>query len=282
MAVKRPTISRTTDDGVRVRRSYFDSRFGQLHVRTAFPSSGGFDEHTTLVCLHASPVSSRMFTRFLPEMARDRSVYAPDTPGFGESDSPTSKPSIADYAAAIGDFLDQMRFRQVDLLGYHTGSLIATELALQKPEQVRRVVLVAVPIFSAQERDAFVRSSAQPTAVSDDGSHLVREWQRSMEYRGPGMTLDQVAENFADKLHNGPQAWWGPNASHHYPALERLPMLKHPVLALRPKDHTWEAAQQIRQLVRGVKIVDLPEFGFGVFDVAPGVLAQHVRAFLNA
>src|ERR1700761_5563430 len=63
---------------VRTRRAYFDCRFGQLHVRTAFPTTGGFDEGVTLLCLHSREGSSRSFARFLPEIAADRSVYAPD------------------------------------------------------------------------------------------------------------------------------------------------------------------------------------------------------------
>ena len=39
---------------VRTRRAYFDCKFGQLHVRTAFPATGGFDEQVTLFCLHPS------------------------------------------------------------------------------------------------------------------------------------------------------------------------------------------------------------------------------------
>jgi len=59
---------------VRVRRAYFECRFGQLNVRTAFPGSGGFDERTTLLCLHIESGSSRMFARLLPEMAHERSL----------------------------------------------------------------------------------------------------------------------------------------------------------------------------------------------------------------
>src|SRR6202165_6114131 len=72
---------------VRTRRAYFDCKFGQLHVRTAFPTTGGFDEEVTLFCLHLKDGSSRTFSRFLPELADMRSVYAPDLPGYGESDS---------------------------------------------------------------------------------------------------------------------------------------------------------------------------------------------------
>lgn len=280
MAVKRPAVTRAADDAVRVRRSYFECRFGQLHVRTAFPSSGGFDERTTLVCFHPSAQSSRAFARFLPHLAHERSVYAPDTPGCGESDPPAAKVAIAEYAAAMGDFLTQMRFREVDVLGYQGGALVATELAIQKPEQVRRVVLAALPIATPQERDAFNRQGGG--ALTEDGSHLVREWQRAVESRGPGMTLEAIAENFAEKLRNGANAWTALHAAHQYPAAERLPLLRQPVLVLRPKDHTWETSAQARQLIRGVKVIELPEHGAGVLEVAPAVIAQHVRSFLDA
>ena len=39
---------------VHVRRSYAECRFGQIHLSTAYPSGGGFDEHTPVVCLHHS------------------------------------------------------------------------------------------------------------------------------------------------------------------------------------------------------------------------------------
>src|SRR5580692_12619476 len=67
---------------VRTRRAYFDFKYGQLHVRTAFPTTGGFDEQVTLICLHARDASSRHFSQFLPEIADVRSVYAPDLPGY--------------------------------------------------------------------------------------------------------------------------------------------------------------------------------------------------------
>ena len=126
--------------GVRTRRAYFDSKFGQLHVRSAFPTNGGFDEQATLICLHSIDASSRIFSRFLTELADVRSVYAPDLPGLGESDpSPTG--GIADAAAAISDLANNLRLRQIDLLGVHFGAGVALELAAARPELVRRLVL---------------------------------------------------------------------------------------------------------------------------------------------
>ena len=133
---------------VRTRRAYFDCRFGQLHVRTAFPTTGGFDEGVTLLCLHPSDLSSRTFHRFLPEIADDRSVYAPDLPGCGESD-PAPSMNLKDGAAAVADLAKDLRLRQIDLLGFGFGAGVALELAVARPELVRRLVLVAAPPIDA-------------------------------------------------------------------------------------------------------------------------------------
>ena len=128
------------DSTVRTRRAYFDCRFGQLHVRTAFPATGGFGEQVTLVCLHPKSGSSRAFARFLPLIAGTRSVYAPDLPGCGESDGPTQ--GLAQAADAVADLAADLRLRQIDVLGLHEGAELAVELALAKPGLVRRAVLV--------------------------------------------------------------------------------------------------------------------------------------------
>lgn len=90
-------------------------------------------------------------------MGRDRSIYAPDLPGCGESDAPASRATAGDYSAAIGDFLDSMRLRQIDVLGYHAGALVAIELAIARPQQVRRLVLVGLP-ESARDRIGLITS----------------------------------------------------------------------------------------------------------------------------
>jgi pimeloyl-ACP methyl ester carboxylesterase len=113
-------------------------------VRTAFPTTGGFDEEVTLFCLHGNESSSRIFSRFLAEVADVRSVYAPDLPGFGESD-PSPAQGIADAAAAISDLANDLRLRQIDLLGIQEGAAAAMGLAASRPELVRRLVLIGVP-----------------------------------------------------------------------------------------------------------------------------------------
>jgi pimeloyl-ACP methyl ester carboxylesterase len=164
--VAKPTKLTVPVEAVRTRRAYFDCRFGQLHVRTAFPTTGGFDEQATLFCLHPDRSSSRMFARFLSEIADVRSVYAPDLPGFGESD-PSPIPSVADAAGAVSDLANDLRLRQIDLLGAHSGAVVALDLAAARPELVRRLVLVGIPAahrLPTVKQHALVMSTRLETA----------------------------------------------------------------------------------------------------------------------
>lgn len=148
---------------VNQRRMYVDWRHGQLHLRSAFPPSGGFDELTPLICLHGEAGSSRVFGRLLGELGADRSVYAPDLPGSGESDPAPRRAGAPECAAAVGDFLDQMRLRTVDVLGHQWGGWVAAELALARPEQVRRVVFVSAPAaIAARELPGCLAGLTQP------------------------------------------------------------------------------------------------------------------------
>jgi len=134
----------------RLRRAYFECRHGQLHVHNAIPNGGGFDELTTLICLHGSNGTGRMFLELSKRLGTSRSIYSPDLPGCGESDTAADPLSVSAYADAIGDFLDSMRFRQVDLLGAGVGGAVAAELAIGRPKVVRKVGMLGTPTHDAE------------------------------------------------------------------------------------------------------------------------------------
>ena len=201
---------------IHLRKMYVDCRFGQLHLHTAFPSSGGFDELTPLVCLPPAAKSGRIFRSLLSDLGSDRSVYAPDLPGCGESEAPHEPAGVHDQAAAVGDLLDSLRLRQVDVVGYHGGSLAAVELALARPEQVRRVILIGVPV-------------ADPA----------------------------------------------------YQTGERLPLVRQPVMVLRPHDELWEATSRSEGLLHDARRVDMAKSGANALEADAAELAGYVREFLD-
>ncbi|MBV8877804.1 MAG: alpha/beta fold hydrolase [Gammaproteobacteria bacterium] len=238
----RATPTQLPAPAARARRGYFECRYGQLHVHHAMPPGGGFEEGTPLLCLHDLPGSGRVFTRLLPLAGEDRSVYAPDLPGFGESDGPGARPTMSEYAAAIGDFIDSMRLRNIAVLGLRGGAIPATELGLMRPTQLSRVILMSVPLLSETERQA-ARSQATPATDA----------QR-----------------------------WVLEAAAQYPLRERLARLSQRLLVLRPHDDLWEATARVREVLPATRLTELPESGLEALAQAPQRIADTVREFLRA
>jgi pimeloyl-ACP methyl ester carboxylesterase len=148
-----------------LRRLYIDCRYGQLHLTTAYPASGGFDEATPLVFLHAESGRGADFNGCAALLGVDRSVYAPDLPGSGASDAPPGRATVAGLAAAIGDLIDQLRLRQVDLVGCGRGALIACELAATRPQDVRRLILAGTQQPVAATSKPLLRLGDDPDRV---------------------------------------------------------------------------------------------------------------------
>jgi pimeloyl-ACP methyl ester carboxylesterase len=185
---------------------YVDCRFGQLHMHTSFPSSGGFDELTPLVCIAPPSQTGRLYRPLLRDLGRDRSVYAPDLPGTGESDAPDHAPHVGDFAAACVDMLESLRLKHVDVVGYHAGSLAAIEFAIARPEQVRRVALIGVPSsdgggYQVGERLPLVRQPVMIMRARDEfwestgrTDPLLREARRVELQHPTGAVFDSGAE----------------------------------------------------------------------------------------
>lgn len=258
----------------RVRRGYFECRYGQLHVHNAIPSGGGFEEATPLLCLHPSPLSGRTFERFLAVAGVNRSVFAPDLPGFGDSDPPPPGAGVAEHAAAIGDFLDSMRLRQIDLLGQRFGALVATELAAARPGQVRRLVLVSPPLAA----DA---AETQPLVATADGSHLQEEWRRAVVHCGAGATPEAVSAALAERLRGGAQAAAAAATERGYPLRARLAQLVMPLLVLRLRDEVAANKGQARDTPARARLAELPEQAASLFETAPEAAVQALESFLR-
>ncbi|MDA0367611.1 MAG: alpha/beta hydrolase [Proteobacteria bacterium] len=264
-----------------VRRAYADGRFGQLHYRIARPT--GATDKTPLICFHLSPNSGRVYALWLAEMSKDRIAVAPDTPGFGESDAPPSAPDIADYAAAMGELIDHLGFDQVDVMGYHTGSRTCVEIAQQRPQQIRRIVLVSAPIYSKEELEVQYKTMGTPSSdeTTDDGSHLQRKWDGHLRWKDRAAPLVFVHREVCEALRGGNKAWWGHHAAFRLQHAEHLPNVKQPVLALCPNDDLRVPTLRAKEYIQNGRVHELPDYAHGMLDVHTTEVASVVRDFLD-
>ncbi len=152
---------------------YTDCRYGQLHLTTAYPASGGFDEALPIVFLHADDGTGADFSRCAELLGTDRSIYAPDLPGSGGSDAPKSRLPVAGQALAVVDLLEQLRLKRVDVVGCGRGALVAFELATTCANRVRRVVVAGTQQPAATLAQPMLQLSADPNRVRDDPAEAV-------------------------------------------------------------------------------------------------------------
>jgi|TARA_B110000196_G_scaffold197684_1_gene169378 pimeloyl-ACP methyl ester carboxylesterase len=227
-----------------------------------------------------SPNSGRIFEAILGAMGTDRVTVAPDMPGFGESDPPAERPEIADYARAAARVADALGLKQIDVMGYHTGSETCIELALQRPDLVRRIVQISCPVFTDEELKQ-LRENYGGQPIAADGSHIVGKWKHMLPFYGPLVPRDVLARNFAEGLRGGPIAHWGHRAAFNYDLRETLPKVSQPILVINPNDDLVEQTPRGLPLIQNVRMVEIKDRGHGFIDTMTDDFAQTLRDFLD-
>lgn len=268
-------------------REYRTSAFGQLHVHRTRPSDRSVRPqkgHAPVLCLHMTPYSGRVYRELLEQFEPDRAALAPDTPGYGASDPPGHAPSIEDYAACMAALVEDVGEGPVDILGYHTGSSIAVEIARMRPELVRSIALISVAAFppeSLDERRAlFGASRAQE--VDESGEYLLRRWGAYRDNSMPDYPAALRALRFPDALLRPDVSWWGHQAVYDHPVRERLAEVEVPVLVLNPEDDLAQVTPRVRSVLgERSQYLDLPGWSHGLLQVRAFELAQLLRDFFD-
>jgi pimeloyl-ACP methyl ester carboxylesterase len=97
-----------------------------------------------LLLLHGGLGSTDMYRPILPRFAAHRQVIAIDLQGHGRTGLGTRKFDLVDMGDDIATVVDELGYKQVDVLGYSFGGGVGFRFAVQHPDKVRRLVLVSV------------------------------------------------------------------------------------------------------------------------------------------
>lgn len=266
----------------RSHRLYVDGTYGQLHVRVA--NAKAASGATPLLCLHQSPKSGLEFERFMSVASADRMIIAPDYPGYGMSDPPPNEDdaTIELYAQDMWIVADALSLEQVDLFGNHTGGKVATEMALQKSERVRSIAIVSAAILTDEERKIF-RDLFTPIPLDEAGTRFSKIWEQIVEYRGPGMSLEDMAESMLMSLMGGEAYELGHKAAFDYgaPFEDALKTLAHRITILNPHDMLKDTTRRAAPLLKNGEIVECPNWGAGFLNASAEAAAMLVLGKLD-
>ena len=253
----------------RATQDYIRAGSGQLHMR--WVEGAGRPVLITADAFSDSSVIDPVTGGFLGK----RAAIAIDAPGAGESDNILGGGAItaARYGVALGQALDALGLSEVNALGLTGGASDVLELALQRPQQVKRVALVGPWNFDAGTAWELA-NRARPLAVEDHGGHLLRTWymvrddalffpwyrrnRDSNVYRDEWIQTELVHRRFVAAMKAGDMLQHRQRAQATYRVADALARLTQPALVAGAKDDA--AHLPARDLAKGkVTWADLPE-----------------------
>ena len=253
-----------TENGT-TRRGYVDTPGGQVHFREA-------GEGPTLVLLHQSPLSSRMYERVYPLLAASNiRAIGVDTPGYGMSDIPAAPPSITEYAELIAAAIVELDPGPVCLAGHHTGAAIAAELTVRRPSVVRALVLSGPPLFDNARRAAWSRQSRPTMDPRPDGSHLADYFQRRARLNKGWTDLAAMHRNVLEGLLNGPSGHYGHAAAFAFDMEPAVRAITIPTLIItNTGDDAYAESLRVHDLRPDWEFVELKGGSYDVVDEMTG------------
>ena len=275
---------RAESDAVIMRKQYVECRYGQLHIHIATPADAKLKLRTPVVCFHPTPASGQYFLAFMKLMATDRIVMSVDTPGYGESDPPPGPVGMLAYAEAVAEGLSSFGYGQtasIDVLAYHTGNFISSELALRQNSPVRRLVMTAIPHYADPARKKAAAAQIRRWTFTEDPKPILDLWDGTVRRRADGVGLRQSIDQFLERLRPGDREWWAYEAVFAYDSAGALPRILQPTVILNPHGALYEQTLAAARIMPRATLVDLADLSHGVFQTGQAIIAKHARAFLD-
>jgi pimeloyl-ACP methyl ester carboxylesterase len=288
-----------------IRRGYVDAPDGQIHYfDTGTPTSAAARSAPPLYCLHATAYSGQTFLPLMQLLATQRRVIALDTPGYGGSDGPTETPTFEHYARALAlairetcanadagrndkanqatnQATDQTTNQTVDIFGYHTGALLAAEIAIQSPELVNKLVLSGVPFFTGDDHAVWRRKLVLPGTLSESFDQFRERWDYFVTHRTLGLSLERAYACFVDELRAYPRDAWSHIALFDYDAIRRLPAVTAPTMVLNFATSLAPFSRAAAALMPNAVVRELPDITGAPFDLKTRDLADAIDLFLS-
>ncbi len=192
-------------------------------METTLFDSGG--DGPVLVLVHALGLDWRMWRDVIPHLAGRHRVIAFDLRGFGSAAMARAATGIADYAADLAALIETLGSGPVHLAGLSLGGTIALQLAIERPELLASLSVVAATAWSFPafgER----KEAAERDGVAAQIAPSLTRWFRSEDLACNGWAV-RYARDCVDRAElSGWTAGW--NALHTLSMAEDLPRIAVP------------------------------------------------------
>lgn len=160
----------------------------------AGPLDGG---QVPVVLVHGIGASSRSVEPLLLALGESRPVFAPDLPGFGLSDAPSTLLSVPELADALRRWMIDNEIVPAVLVASASGCQVAIDLAARHPALVERLVL-AGPTMDPESRSPGRLARGLARSISRDSLRRTPGAIHDLLDAGPWRAARTVRRAFDD------------------------------------------------------------------------------------
>ena len=214
--------------------------------------------------------------RNIPALAKHFQVFALDRIGFGLTDTPEDELGDPVLARHLADFIDAVCLKDVYMIGNSMGAYGVAKYALDHPDRVKKMVLVASGSIGAamglehkpsEGMRAMRRFDSEPTRenmravleglVSNKAgiTDELIEGRLKLATQPGAMLSQKLQQKYRERLQNDP------NLRQQYSMLHRLPELTIPTIMIWGKED---------------RFAPIDDLGYPLRDMLPNLRAFHV------
>jgi len=118
-----------------------------------------------LLLIHGVMISGDMFDPLVEELATRHRLIVPDLRGHGRSRALPPPYTVSQLAADLAALLDHLGLTSVDVLGYSQGGAVAQQLACDRPDRCRRLVLACTYAYNMATLRERIEGRAAPLVL---------------------------------------------------------------------------------------------------------------------
>ena len=219
------------------------------------------------------------------ELARDFQLLRYDLRGHGESGRPPGPYALDDFVEDFCGLLGALRTPRTNVVGFSLGGLIAQAIAVRHPEVVAKLAIVsAVAGRTAEERRQVVERANRLTGggAAEHAEEAFERWF-TPEYRAahPEIMRERAQRATAVDPEGYAAAY---RVFAESDLADELHGITAPTLVMTgehdPGSNT-RMARLMHDRIAGSRRVILPRLRHAVLTEAPGLVAKHLREFLD-
>lgn len=226
-------------------------------------------------------------------------VFAPDLPGYGESDRPDMAYNTGFYVNFVESLLDMLGLEQTSLMGLSMGGAITIGSALKFPNRIQRLALIDSYGIQRKVSAHFISWLMVITpGVMESTWALERRYPSMARWAASSIFYDpkDISEGLMDELFTEAQKPYAGRAFTRYQRdevywnglktvyLERLHEIQAPVLIVHGRNDTavpLVCAEEAHRLIPGSQLHVIDQAGHWVQREKPEEFLQTVIEFFN-